>query len=155
MSEDAPNNEKEELQAALRELGATVNEAWEVPALKRKLTMELAKNEDDDEPAPAKSVAKPVSKPKAGLVEMVLLKNYRPGGEFAIVGHQTEERLTKSPSGELVVSEPSRFVDGEIAPAPLPGVGYEGKIWAGTVIRLPREEAMRLYDKGIAKRGFD
>lgn len=155
MSEDAPNNEKEELQAALRELGATVNDAWEVPALKRKLTMELAKNEGDEEPAPVKEASKSTPKPKGGMVEMVLLKNYRPGGEFEVVGHQTEARLTKSPTGEMIEAEPSRFVAGEIAPAPLPGVGYEGKIWAGTVIRLPREEAMRVYDKGIAKRGFD
>lgn len=154
MSDDAPNNEKEALQQELRDLGVSVNDAWELPALKRKLTM--AKSQEPATTAPSGEtvvVEKPKAKP--GMVEMVLLKNYQPGGEYEIVGYHRKERLVKNAAGEMIVAEPSAFIEGEMHPSPFPGVGYDGKVWAGTKIRLPREEAMRCYEKKIAERGFD
>lgn len=156
MSDDAPNNEKEALQQELRALGVTVNDAWELPALKRKLTM--AKATTDEQEAAQGVSEKPSPAPKAeksGLVEMVLLKNYQPGGKYEIVGYDRKERLVKNAAGEMVVATPGAFIHGEMAPPPFPGVGYSGKVWAGTKIRLPREEAMACYDKKIAERGFD
>lgn len=49
-----------------------------------------------------------------------LLKNYKPAGNYEIVG--------------------------EMAPAPRPGLDFPGKIWAGTVVKLPAPEAVALME---------
>lgn len=54
------------------------------------------------------------------LFPVRLLKNYRPAGRYEIIG--------------------------EMAPAPRPGLDFQHKIWAGTVVALPRDEAVRLVD---------
>jgi hypothetical protein len=164
VSEDAPNNEKELLQQELRGLGVTVNDAWEIPALRRKLTMARNPQPEDGRRPPyngeGATVARPVVKAEpgtknTGLVEMVLMKNYRPAGDFEIVGHSVKARLVKNAAGEMIEAEPARFVAGEMAPPPFPGVSFAGKIWAGTTIRLERDEAKAVYEKKIAERGFD
>jgi len=49
-----------------------------------------------------------------------LLKNYRPRGKYEIVG--------KAPQPQY------------------PGVGTEGKLWEGTIVKLPLDEARALLD---------
>jgi hypothetical protein len=163
VSEDAPNDEKEVLQQELRALGVTVNEAWEVPALKRKLTMAKgASSEDAPNDDHGASVAhdRPVvkaepAKTKGDLYEVKLLKNYRPVGEYEIVGHQKAARYTKNAAGETIEAEAAQFIKGEMAPPPLPGVSFENKVWAGTSIRIGYDEAKRIVEKKIGERGFD
>ena len=41
---------------------------------------------------------------------------------------------------------------GMVPMAPFPGVGFETKIWAETVLRLPTEEAKRLVGRNLAAR---
>ncbi|UYQ70971.1 hypothetical protein OF122_12975 [Pelagibacterium flavum] len=143
MSNDAPN-EKEQLQAEARSLGIDVNDEWDVPVLKRKITM--ARNDNDGKAGAPKD---------SGLVSMILKRNYVPMGKFEIVGHHRKEVTEKNASGQIIVKSPAEFVTGEMAPPPMPGVGFERKVWAGTTIKLPVEEARRARDLGIAERGFD
>lgn len=69
---------------------------------------------------------KVVTEPEAGepeadkLFPVRLLKNYKPAGRYEIVG--------------------------EMAAAPRPGLDFKDKLWAGTVVALPREEAIRLVE---------
>lgn len=89
------------------------------------------------------------------MVAVKLLKNYVPMGHYEIVGHNQPEIKAKDAAGREVIKQEAAFIKGEMAPPPYPGVGYAGKIWAETTIRLPEAEARRLYDSRLAERGFD
>lgn len=103
-------------------------------------------------PPPAAPEPAPVPVPMAG---MKLLKHYRPMGEYEIVGWHKPAVIEKK-NGTDVIVEPAEFVKGETAPPPMPGVGgMSPKVWAGTVIKLPVEEAKRAQKLGIAERGFE
>lgn len=68
---------------------------------------------------------------KAGkkMVTMKLDKNYRPEGEFEVVG-----------------TPPA---------AVLAGTGTDGKLWAGTTLKLTEAEAKKVHAAKIASRDFD
>jgi hypothetical protein len=86
------------------------------------------------------------------MFPVTLVKNYAPIGDFNIVGWHKPERVQKGPDGKMHVMEVAEFVEGEMAPAPFPGVGFPNKIWAKTVIELPLDEAKGLVAKRIAER---
>lgn len=97
------------------------------------------------------------------LFPVVLNKNYVPKGAYEIVGYLKDEVKRKNPAGQWVVVEKEEFIEGEMKPHPSPGVGFgeyedangkktNAKIWAGTTIRLPVEEAKHLVSKKIADR---
>jgi hypothetical protein len=67
--------------------------------------------------------------PAKKLVTMKLEKNYRPEGEYVVVG-----------------TPPA---------AVLAGTGTEGKLWAGTTVKLTEEEAKKVHAAKIASRDFD
>lgn len=67
--------------------------------------------------------------PAKKLVTMKLEKNYRPAGEYVLVG-----------------TPPA---------AVLAGTGTEGKLWAGTTIKVTEEEAKKMHAAKIATRDFD
>lgn len=67
--------------------------------------------------------------PSKKLVTMKLEKNYRPEGEFVVVG-----------------TPPT---------AVLAGTGTEGKLWAGTTVKLTEAEAKKVHAAKIATRDFD
>lgn len=67
--------------------------------------------------------------PAKKLVTMKLEKNYRPEGEFVVVG-----------------TPPA---------AVLAGTGTEGKLWAGTTVKLTEAEAKKVHAAKIATRDFD
>lgn len=69
------------------------------------------------ETAPPKPAAGTETEP---LFPVRLIKNYKPAGRYEIVG--------------------------EMALAPRPGLDFPGKIWAGTVVKLPMDEAKRLLE---------
>lgn len=81
-----------------------------------------------------------------------LLYNYRPFGEFTPVGWHKPAVEKKNAAGQMIIVEPAEFVEGEIKPAPYPGVGFPGKVWAGSVIGLPRDEAIVLINSRRAER---
>ncbi len=61
-----------------------------------------------------------------GMLPVKLLKHYRPAGEYKVI----------------------QEVDTHY-----PGVGFPNKLWAGTIVRLPKEEAKDLVmTKKIAER---
>lgn len=86
------------------------------------------------------------------LFPVVLNKNYAPSGKFEIVGYLKEAVKRKDAAGNWKIIEKEEFVEGQMKPHPSPGVGYDGKIWAGTHIRLPVDEAKAVVAKKIAER---
>ena len=98
----------------------------------------------------ANETAAPVQPSK--MFPVKLLKNYRPVGEYDVVGYHRPEKVQKDTAGKMVVVQEAAFVEGEMAPPPFPGVGFATKIWAETVLRLPVDEAKRLVGKHLAER---
>jgi hypothetical protein len=91
----------------------------------------------------------------AKTVLIRLLRNYRPLGQFEIVGHEKPAKFKKNAAGLEVEIEAAVFIEGEQTPPPTPGTGFETKIWAGTLIRLPVEEGKRLRNLGIGEYEID
>ncbi len=116
-----------------------------------------------NEAARAAMAAEPVvktetaEKPSAAAVAeklfpVALTKNYAPVGHYEIVGYLRAKVEVKNALGKMELIEPEKFIEGEMHPAPYPGTGYPGKIWAGTTIRLPIEEAKKVVAGKIADR---
>lgn len=91
----------------------------------------------------------------AQMFPVVLNKNYAPAGDYEIVGYLKPEVKRKDASGQWYVAEREEFIHGMMKPHASPGVGFPGKIWAGTHIRLPIEEAKAAISKKIAERADD
>jgi hypothetical protein len=104
-----------------------------------------------DEPQMTNETAAPVQ-PSEKMFPVKLLKNYRPDGSYELVGYHRPEKVQKDTAGKMVVVQEAAFIEGEMAPPPFPGVGFETKIWAETVLRLPMEEAKSLVGKRLAER---
>lgn len=90
--------------------------------------------------------------PDTKMFPVLLIKNYVPRGEYEIVGYLKEAVKRKDAAGNWRIVEREEFIKGEMKPHQSPGVGYAGKIWAGTHIRLPVDEAKHLVAKKIAER---
>lgn len=78
---------------------------------------------------------------KSQMIAMRLERNYRPAGEFEIVGHTRPEIRKKTPAGVEEVVQAEEWMAGQPMPSAIPGAGFANKIWAGTVINLPVDEA--------------
>jgi hypothetical protein len=100
------------------------------------------------------------------LFPVLLSKNYVPKGEYEIVGYLKEAVKQKDAAGNMKVIEPEAFIKGEMKPHQSPGVGYgemmmkdgskvNAKIWAGTQIKVPVDEAKYVVAKKIAERADD
>lgn len=91
---------------------------------------------------------------KTALVR--LLRNYRPlTNDFEIVGHEVAAKFKKDAAGREVEVQPAQFIAGEQPEPAQPGTGFPTKIWAGTLIRLPVEEAKTIRRLGIAEYEID
>lgn len=89
---------------------------------------------------------------KPALFPVLLVKNYAPAGEYEIVGYTKPMVERKDSAGKMIMVEPEKFIAGEMKPAQYPGTGFPNKIWAGTHIKLPVEEAKFVIAKRIAER---
>lgn len=106
----------------------------------------------------------PAANNEVKMFPVVLNKNYVPKGAYEIVGYVKEEVKRKDAAGTWRIVEPEEFIEGEMKPHATPGVGYgavvekdgnvvlNAKIWAGTHIKLPLDEAKHLVSKKIAER---
>lgn len=101
-------------------------------------------------PDMASETAPAVEKPK--MFPVILTKNYVPMGEYEIVGYLKEAVKQKDAAGNWRIIEKEEFIEGEMKPHVSPGVGFANKIWAGTTIRVPLDEAKGLVAKKIAER---
>jgi hypothetical protein len=88
----------------------------------------------------------------ATMFPVVLNKNYAPSGKYEIVGYTRPKVEKKDAAGKMITVEPEKFIEGEMHPAPYPGTGFPNKVWAGTHIKLPVEEAKMVVAKKIADR---
>jgi hypothetical protein len=86
------------------------------------------------------------------MFPVLLSKNYQPVGEYEIVGYLKEAVKRKNAAGNWITVEKEEFIEGEMKPHQSPGVGYAGKIWSGTTIKLPVDEAKSVVAKKIAER---
>lgn len=108
--------------------------------------------------------------PKPTMRSMKLLKNYQPAEiidptdplkkrmlppTYEIVGWHRPEKKAKDSHGVETIVQTAEFINGEAAPPPYPGVGFPNKLWAGTVVKLPLEEAKRLQSLRLAERDID
>lgn len=89
------------------------------------------------------------------LFPVKLLRNYRPRGQYEILGHHKDAVQVKDGAGRWHEVEPAHFVHGEVFPSISPGVGFPHKIWANTYISVPRDEARDLIAMKIAERADD
>lgn len=101
------------------------------------------------------TAAQPSPQPAEKMFPVVLNKNYAPSGRYEIVGWLKPKVERKDSTGRMLTIEPEKFMEGEMHPAPYPGTGFPNKIWAGTTIRLPLEEAKAIVGKKIATRADD
>lgn len=113
--------------------------------------------------APIETVPAPVEAAKPKLVSVRLLRNYRPMTDvFEVVGYHKEAIIRKRPDGKMVTVEEGGFFKehdeaGVIIPAPpaMVGTGFSDRLNAGTVVRLPRDEAKRARDLKIGELELD
>lgn len=89
--------------------------------------------------------------PTTKTLMMELKRHYVPHKLVSVVGYQRPARFVKNAAGEMKEVEAAQFIDGEIFPPIFPGVGYDNKIWAGTVIEVPEEEGRKMRQLGIAE----
>ena len=100
------------------------------------------------------------------LFPVTLTKNYVPMGNYEIVGYLKEAIKRKDAAGNWRVIEPEEFIAGEMKPHNSPGVGFgemvmkdgskvNAKIWAGTQIKVPVDEAKYVIAKKIGERADD
>jgi hypothetical protein len=94
----------------------------------------------------------PEAKTEVKMFPVLLHKNYSPKGEYQIIGYLKDAVKRKDAAGNWRVVEPEEFVEGEMKPHEMPGVGFPGKIWAGTHVKLPLDEAKQLLSKKLAER---
>lgn len=89
------------------------------------------------------------------MFPVILTKNYCPRGEYEIVGYLKPEKREKDAAGNMRLLEKEEFIKGEMNPPHTPGIGFKNKIWAGTHIKVPVEEAKYLVSKKLAERADD
>lgn len=101
--------------------------------------------------------------PSPKLFPVTLIKNYVPKDTYEIVGYLKEAVKRKDAAGNWKIVEPEEFIEGVMKPHQSPGVGFgpmtmkdgslvNAKIWAGTQIKVPVDEAKYVVAKKIAER---
>ena len=108
-----------------------------------------ALNEEISIMPPATQAAIDANKPR--MVTVKLLRNYRPIGEYEVVGYEREAILKKNAAGMMETVQEAAFIDDELPPPAQSGTGFPDKLWAGAVIRLPVDEAKSTRKAGIAE----
>lgn len=107
-----------------------------------------------------------VEKQPSKLFPVLLIKNHVPKSEYEIVGYLKEAVKQKDAAGNWRIIEPEAFIEGEMKPHQSHGVGFgeavmkdgtkvNAKIWAGTTIKVPLDEAKFVIAKKIAERADD
>lgn len=89
--------------------------------------------------------------PAPAMQAIDLKRNYHPRGKYEIVGYWKDEIVKKSPAGVMEVVQPREFIPGEGKPAKVAGVGYKDKLWAGTIVKLPKDEARAVKQSGVGE----
>lgn len=106
--------------------------------------------------------------PPPPMVTIRLNRNYRPRGEYEVLGYWQKEIKVKSPAGIETIVQKREFVQkkdedegsktfGKIksAPAVLAGTGFDSKLWADTVIKVPKDEARHIRSNEIGTLEID
>lgn len=86
------------------------------------------------------------------MFPVILRKHYAPSGKYEIIGHFQPKVERKDAAGKMITVEPEKFIEGQMQPPPFPGTGFPNKVWAGTHINLPVDEAKTVIARNIAER---
>lgn len=89
------------------------------------------------------------------MIAMKLDRHYHPAGSFEVVGHTKPEVRRKNAAGVEVVVEAEEWIPDEPMPAAIAGTGFKDKFWAGTVLRLPVDEAKTVEKARIGVRSIE
>lgn len=89
------------------------------------------------------------------MIAMKLDRNYHPAGSFEVVGHTKPEIIRKNSAGVETIVSKEEWVPGEPMPATIAGTGFKDKFWAGTVLRLPVDEAKTVEKARIGVRSIE
>jgi hypothetical protein len=119
-----------------------------------RLQQEEAKRQAFGKITPSQAEVMP-PKPDEELVTIKLDKNYRPAGYFEVAGWHKEEVKRKNAAGREVVVEAAEFIAGERKPPVVAGTGFANKVWAGTVLRVPKSEVATIRKHGIGSIELD
>lgn len=88
------------------------------------------------------------------LARVRLERNYRPAGDYKVIGHTRPEIKRKDPTGNLVIFQREEFIPDEAMPAAIAGTGFADKLWAGTVIEVVEDEAKTIVKQKIGSLEF-
>lgn len=89
------------------------------------------------------------------MIAMRLDRHYCPSSSFEVVGHTKPEVKRKNSAGIEVIVEREEWVPNEPMPAAIAGTGFKDKFWAGTVLRLPVDEAKTVEKARIGVRSIE
>lgn len=89
------------------------------------------------------------------LIKMTLDRHYVPAGYYEVVGYNKEEIVKKRADGTSIVVEQAAFIPDVVKPHYIGGVGFQNKIWSGTVLRVQETEAKQMRKNGIASVDLD
>ena len=96
----------------------------------------------------------PEPEPAVRLATVKLDRNYRPAGDYRVVGHNRPEIKRKDATGREVVIQTAEFIPDEPMPAAIAGTGFKDKLWAGTVIEVAEAEAKTIVKQKIGSLEF-
>lgn len=89
------------------------------------------------------------------LIKMTLDRHYKPVGFYEVIGYNKEEVVKKRSDGTTIVTERAEFIPDIVKPYPISGVGFQNKIWAGTVLKVQENEAKQMRADRIATYEID
>lgn len=89
------------------------------------------------------------------LIKMTLDHHYAPTGFYEVVGYNQEEVVKKRADGSTIVVTAAAFIPDVVKPHHIGGVGFQNKIWAGTVLKVQETEARLMRKNGIASYELD
>jgi len=110
----------DELKAQAEALGIKVDARWSETTLRGRIAEAAAEAAAERDP-PKVEAAPPAKGPP--MLQVRLLKHYRPKGDYEVVGDPVEP--------------------------PYPGVGFKHKLWAGTTVKIPADEARALVEHTV------
>lgn len=119
-----------------------------------RLQQEETKRQAFGKPTPSEAPKMP-PKPDEELTTIKLDRHYCPKGYYEVVGYHKEAVFRKRPDGQVVETEKAEFIPNERKPPSIAGVGFVTKIWAGTVLRLPKSEAREIRNAKIGSVEID
>lgn len=145
--------ELDAVKAELAALRAKMERKSEIAEVVTEAMMDERRKAFGKPSAPEQFVMPPPNGEK--LHKITLDRHYRPEGYYEVIGWHKEEVVKKRADGTTIITEPAEFIPGVVKPHHIGGVGFQTKIWAGTVLMIQETEAKRMRKLGIGSVEID